>query len=371
MSNNEFYFRYAANGFLSVVMVLFWLMLNRIEAFVNQKANKTGKLENIVSLSILLVLATIATIIFLQQFWYSPAILQDATIASHPAGQAALAETEQISVLKSVPQILTPLSPPEIFGPLNLSDKIDGKAGLYLSAGFKRLESQRFKTDKDSTAWMEVFIYDMGNTENAYSVFSSQQRDDGKPADLGQFSYRIQNALYWVHGPYYLETIGSTATEKNMMAMQLFAEAFIRNIKVETRSMTERDLFPTNGLDQNSIVLISDNAFGYEGFDRVYMAGYKINNAELTAFISRRKTPQQAEKLASAYHRFLLAFGGEKQAADPSIANAKIVMILDTYEVIFSQGPYIAGVREATDTAQAIDLAVTLNKNLEKNVTGK
>jgi hypothetical protein len=46
-------------------------------------------------------------------------------------------------------------------------------------------------------------------------------------------------------------------------------------------------------------------------------------------------------------------------------------MILDTYEVIFSQGPYIAGVREATDTAQAIALAVTLKKNLEKNVPEK
>jgi hypothetical protein len=342
-----------------------------MEAFVNQEANNTGKLENFLSLSILLVLTTIATLIFLQQFRYSPAILQDDQMASYPAGQPASPETQQFSVLLSVPQKLTPLSPPEVFGPLNLSDKIDGKAGLYLSAGFKRLESQRFKTDKDSTAWLEVFIYDMGNSENAFSVFSAQRRDDGKPAGLGQFSYRTQNALYWVHGPYYLEIIGSVPTEENMTAMRLFAEAFKRNIKVETKSMDERDLFPSTGLEQNSIVLIPDNAFGYEGFDRVYIAGYKINGADLTAFISRRKTPQQAEKLASAYQRFLLAFGGEKQASNPLIANASVVMILDTYEIIFSQGPYIAGVREAADTAQAIGLAVTLKKNLEKNVSEK
>jgi hypothetical protein len=337
----------------------------------NQKANNTGKLENFLSLFILLVLAAIATFIFFQQFRYSRAIIQDEQMVSYPAQRLASPETEQISVLKSFPQNLTPLSPPEVFGPLDLSDKINGKAGLYLSAGFKRLESQRFKNDKDSTAWMEIFIYDMGNSENAFSVFSAQQRDDGKPAGLGQFSYLTQNALYWVHGPYYLEIIGSTPTEENMRAIQLLAEAFVRNIKVETKSIAERNLFPSNGLDQNSIVLIPDNAFGYEGFDRVYIAGYKINEAELTAFISRRKTALQAEKLASAYHRFLLAFGGEKQASSPLIANARVVMILDTYEVIFSQGPYIAGVREATDTAQAINLAVTLKKNLEKNVPGK
>ncbi len=118
-------------------------------------------------------------------------------------------------------------------------------------------------------------------------------------------------------------------------------------------------------------MLINSHAFGYEGFDRVFIAGYKINDAALTAFISRRKTPLQAEKLASAYHRFLLAFGGEKQASSPLIANARVVMILDTYEVIFSQGPYTAGVREATDTAQAISLAITLKKNLEKNAPEK
>jgi hypothetical protein len=107
-----------------------------MEAFVNQEANNTGKLENFLSLSILLVLTTIATLIFLQQFRYSPAILQDDQMASYPAGQPASPETQQFSVLLSVPQKLTPLSPPEVFGPLNLSDKIDGKAGLYLSAGF-------------------------------------------------------------------------------------------------------------------------------------------------------------------------------------------------------------------------------------------
>ena len=346
-------------------------MLSRIEVFVDKKANNAGKLEKFLSLSILLVLATIATLIFSQQFRYSPAILQDDQMALYPAKQPASSETEQLSVMQGVSQNLIPLSPPEVFGPLNLSDKIDGKAGLYLSAGFKGLESQRFKTDKDSTAWLEVFIYDMGNSENAFSVFSAQQRDDGKPADLGQFSYSTQNALYRVHGPYYLEIIGSTATEENMAAMQLFAEAFIRNIKVETQSIAERELFPSDGLDQNSIVLIPENAFGYEGFDRVYIAEYKINGAELTAFISRRSTALQAENLASAYHRFLLAFGGEKQVSSPLIANARVVMILDTYEVIFSQGPYIAGVREAADTAQAINLAVILKKNLEKNVPEK
>ncbi len=347
------------------------LLLNGREAFVIHKENKAGKPEKFISFSILFVLAGIAAFVFVQQFRYSPAIFQGDRLISPTADRPAPPLTPGLKILASFPQNLVPLSPPEVFEPLNLSDKINGKAGLYLTAGFKSLESQRFKIDENSGGWLEVFIYDMENSENAFSVFSSQKRDDAQPADLGQFSYRSQNALYWVHGPYYIEIIASTASEENMGVMKRFAESFIRNVNVETKSIDERDLFPTGGLDQNRIVLIPDNAFGYEKFDRVYIAGYKIGDAELTAFISRRKTPLQAGQLAAAYHRFLLAFGGEDLEPDPLIANAKVVRILDTYEVIFSQGHYVAGVREAEDLAQAVDLALILKKRLNENAPEK
>ena len=123
----------------------------------NQRANTKGKLESFLSFSIILVLVAIAAVIFKQQFRFSPAILEEETIVSSPAGQPGLSVAETNSILKQLPRILTPLSPAEVFGPLNLSDKINGKAGLYLSAGFKRLESQRFKIGQNSAAWMEAY----------------------------------------------------------------------------------------------------------------------------------------------------------------------------------------------------------------------
>ncbi|MGD2269353.1 MAG: hypothetical protein PVI06_03055 [Desulfobacterales bacterium] len=326
-----------------------------------QKRYKAGRLESAISLSIMFILIGIATAIFFQQFRYSRAILRGEQAISYRAAS----NSQQSKLLARLPLSLTPLSAPEVFEPLNLSDKINGKAGLYLSAGFKRLESQRFIIDGTSDDWMEVFIYDMGSSENAFSVFSAQQREDAEPAGLGKFSYRTPNALYWIHGPYYVEIIGARPSEENTRGMQHFAEAFIQNIKVETKSMAERELFPTKGLEKNNIMLIPTDAFGYEGFDRVYTAGYKIGDAELSAFISQRQTAAQAQQLASNYHQFLMAFGGENRGTNASIENARIVMILDTYEVIFSQGPYVAGVREAAEIAQAIDLALKLKERIE------
>jgi hypothetical protein len=84
------------------------------------------------------------------------------------------------------------------------------------------------------------------------------------------------------------------------------------------------------------------------------------------AYYSRRKTPRDAEELASSYRNFLLAFGGKTVGSDLAIKSAKMIHILDTYEIVFSHGPYLAGVREAADQASAQELAIQLFNRIKE-----
>ena len=52
-----------------------------------------------------------------------------------------------------------------------------------------------------------------------------------------------------------------------------------------------------------------------------------------------------------------MQFGGKTDESDPGIKTAKVIHILDTYEVVFSHGLYLAGVREAADKQPAQELA--------------
>lgn len=332
----------------------------------HQKRKEHNRRETYLSLFILLVLTAIGTLIFFQQFRYSSAVLLSNQIVDEPSTPQLPPGNQSVESLMVLSHNLTPLTPPERFDRSNLSDKINGKAELYLSAGFKRLESQRFRVSDTPEEWMEVFIYDMGDRENAFAVYSVQQRDDAQPAGFGQYSYRTENALYWVHGPYYVEIIASSPSENHSVAMAGFAKAFVDNLQLETRSIGEKALFPQSGLEPNSMTLIAADAFGFASLDRVFTAEYQIGAAELTAFISRRKTPSEARQLALAYQEFLLTYGGHILESGLSIKNAKIVMILDTYELIFSHGSYFAGVREAADIGSAIRLAYMLKKKLEE-----
>ncbi len=320
------------------------------------------------SLAILSVLVVIGSGIFWAQFSQNPAILQKELFLQAAAGGKDSSQNTLTDAIIPPPAGLIPLTLPETFDAQNLSDKINGKAELYLSAGFVGLSSQRFRDNNDANLWLEAFVYDMGNSKNAFAVFSAQRRDGAASLELTPYAYRTQNALFFAHGNYYIEVIASEATDRAFGPMRLLAENFIRTTAAHTAAIQEKELFPNQGLVTGSIALISADAFGFERLDQVYTAEYNYEDYQMMAFLSRRKENREAQELASAYQEFLKTFGGQYQDAELSIKGARLVEILETYEVIFSCGPYVAGVREADNQQQAISLAVQLYERL-KGVT--
>jgi hypothetical protein len=334
---------------------------------VNQKIKaKPARKQTLLSLMILGSLVVIAGGVFFAQFNFNPAVQQMAPVlATGNESQAAPPASAEKSLVFSPPG-QAPLSPPETFDAATLSDKINGKAELYLSAGFIRLHSQRFKDETAGEVWMEVFVYDMHTPQNAFSVFSAQRRDDAQSLDVAQYAYQTPNALFFVHGPFYVEVVASDISETIIQPMIAFAEAFIANHPIQAQTIGEKELFPEEGLVQSSISLVSADAFGYERFDQIFTATYELQDSELMAYYSRRKTPGEAQELASSYRDFLIAFGGKAVESDLAIKTAQMIDILDTYEIVFSHGPYLAGVREAADQKQAVELAIKLFNRIKE-----
>ena len=297
---------------------------------------------------------------------FNPAVVNFLQGTADRAKETSAAAPMPKEPVLPLPDAMSPLSPAEHFDRETLSDKIDGKAELYLSAGFTRLDCQRLSLAGQPDAWIEVFIYDMGSVENAYAVFSAQRRADAVAVDLAEFAYRAENALFLAHGPSYLELIGSSSDDRLLAAMDSLARAFIRSRPMPKAAIGERDLFPKAGLVENSIRLIPADAFGVAGLERVFTATYAVGGAEITAFLSRRATPQEALDLSRSYVDFLRAYGGEVKATDQPVPGAALVAVLDMYEVIFSQGPFLAGVHEAPDRDQALLLAAELAAKLKE-----
>jgi hypothetical protein len=323
-----------------------------------------GRTENFVSIAVLLFLMIIGAVICLKQFRYDPSIFPSGMTLSIPEGRHLQEEkTDTALSFKNMVQ----MTPPEIFNEENLYEKIDGKAELYLSAGFKSLTSQRFSKAGESDSWLEVFIYDMANIENAFAVYTLQKRGGSKQLDLTKFIYKTENAVFFLHGNYYIEITSSKVSDFLMDSILSFAGDFIKNRKVEGESVSAIGLFPSENLDAETIVLFPSNAFGYDKLNMVFAADYNTQKGKIKAFLSRRKSPEEAGVLAKSYSGFLISLGGKPVKSETNPDNAEIIEIMDTFEVIFTKGPYLAGIHSADDLNGAKKIASALNKRLGEN----
>lgn len=316
-----------------------------------------SRMERWVGFSVLVVLATIALGIYTVQYRFNPAVTARQVLSGSTTAKAAL------SFADLAPAGTRPLSPAELFDPDTLSDKINGKAELYFSAGFRSLTAQRFALVMDPTLWFELFVYDMGTARNAFSVFSMQRRGDLTAGGPTPFAYATPNGRFLAHGPYYLELVGAEASDALMEATEAMATAFVDRIGADAANVTEMGLFPEEGRVPGSRSLVAADAFGITGFDQVFTAQYGRDGADIIAYVARRESAASARSAAETVRDFYLEYGGISLGGPEGVA---VIDILDTIEVVLHQGRYVIGVHEGPDRETALALAVRLRKRLQE-----
>jgi len=327
------------------------------------------KTETTVGYAILLVLAVIAGGVFFAQSRYNAAVLTPGALQAESSSPAAASGVSGVSLSAIAPEGLVALSRSETFGPDTLSEKIDGKAELYLSAGFVRLVTQRFAQTGNPQEWLEVSLYDMGSSRNAFAVYSVQRREEGQTVDLGDFAYRTDDALFLVHGEYYLEVIAPAVGKGAPEILPAFGRGLVEKVKVNREGLGELALFPAEHLKRETISLLAADAFGFDRLNSVYTARYGLGAMDVTVFLSQRGSATEAAELAAAYHRFLLQNGGKEMKPDSGLAGVRLVELFGTYEVVFSQGRVLAGVHGAEKREAAEELARLLKHKLSGSGT--
>ena len=263
---------------------------------------------------------------------------------------------------------LVPMAPAERYGPDTLSDKIDGKAELYLSAGFKGLASRRFSLAGDKRRWMERNVYDMGGFRGAYAVFSSQRRSHIQPIAWTRHGYLAGNALFFVHGPYYVEIVGAEVSRTVQSGLESLAKAFISSHSVRAGDPVELELLPRDHRVAHSDKLTARAAFGIQGLNWIYSATYAASpdQAEALAFVSRRDSPAEAAALADKFHAFWLEYGGAEIGSPAGPPGVRGIAILDNYEICLARGRYLIGAHEAT----TLEFGMRLVEQLVDRIAG-
>ncbi len=306
-----------------------------------------------------LLLATLVAIamgVGMRQAVFNPAVLVLRLVEpAQPSAPATAAPA-------GLPPELKPFGLPEQFSPDNLYDKIDGKAELYLAAGFVQMHCQRFALQGAPDEWFEWSVYDMGEVPQAFSVFSTQRRSEGQPLDLTPYAYRTRNGLYFVCGQEYVEAVASAEDQRLTRAMLAMGSRFVAARPAAQTHLSQLDLFPQVNLVPASYTLQISDGFGFDQLKSVFAAQYKIAGTELMAFITSCTNHAAAESLSAAYRSFLLTNGG-KEASAPNSSD-KPIAIMGNFEFLFVEDNFVAGVHAAPAIEPAQQLEGQLRQHL-------
>ncbi|MFH0792512.1 MAG: DUF6599 family protein [bacterium] len=325
-------------------------------------------LETLIGVFILLLLCVITVGVYLRQFKFDEELYK-ATLAQSGGVEygAAVQESEGDDVARLEIAGLQSLGVPETFDEETLSQKIDGRAELYLGCGFEKLTTARYALADDPGAWFEIFVFDMGVPRNAFAVYSLQRRSEATDAAFAQFSYAAENALFFVCGRFYVEIVGAQTTPALMETMTAAGKAFVAQRSEEEIAFLEVSLFPQEFLQKEQIRFVPADGFGYEKFNDVFVGPYELPSGRLEAFVSVRNSSEEASQLAQAYLDFLIRLGSEKiGVASGEIADLKAVDLLGDTELVFTAGKVVAGIHAATDRAAALELAEKLYREIQR-----
>jgi hypothetical protein len=328
---------------------------------------KVGPAQKLTGYGILAVLGLIAVGLLIQQSRFNPAVIvamRAPELKGRPQAGAGAALAATAALIPEV-EGFTPLVPAQSFGPETLSDKIDGKAELYLASGFKEMSCRSFSLGGSGGAHVEVFVYDMGSAPNAYAVFSGQRRSGSPSLALTANAYAAANALFFTQGKFYVEIVADRAGETMQKSLQAYATALLAKLPAEGKAKDQAALFPKEGLARDTVRLCSADAFGCEGLNNMLTGEYSLKAGKATAFVQVSDTPEKAQAEAKRYMDFLTANGYQKVQAPGAPPDTPVLGLDNSFEMVFVQGRILAGVHDATSIAAALELAAQLRAGLK------
>jgi hypothetical protein len=326
----------------------------------NNKRN-SGRVsgESLAGIFILFLLGTIAASVLVVQGRYDKNMFTNAVPQKSLPADAAVNQDSPPEILSGLePEGFHPMSDAEIFTAETLSDKIDGKADLYFECDFHELAARRFINQKDPSLWFEVYVYDMKEPRNAFSVYSLQRRPQTPDSGLAPFSYSTENALFFTHGRFYVEIVGAQTSEILQNALVKSGEKIIAAYPSEPLIIREMSFLPPENMQKQTMKYFIKNTFGFEKLDYTLAVNYDLSGKEVMVFISERQGVSEAQTLREDYRKFLLGVGG-KSVADEITVIPELVTIelMGETEYFFSMGRFIAGIHAASNRESGDQIA--------------
>ena len=199
---------------------------------------------------------------------------------------------------------------PEIYDKTNLYDYIDGGAELYISYNFQNLLAVRYKGEGEEEIVIDIF--DMGNSQDAFGVFShGREQDDGL---VGQGSEYGGGLLTFWKDRYYISVMAYPETEKKKELVLELGRKLAASIPAKGALPPVLALLPEENLVRDSIryfhhyiwlnshfFIANENILQIDDETQAVLAKYKTGDKIFHLLVALYPDEEGAKKAAESF----------------------------------------------------------------------
>ena len=251
------------------------------------------------------------------------------------------------------------------FSPEDLWQRINGRATFFLAYDVERMTLAIYAGGPAGDSFVEVSIYDMGTTANAFGVFSAERTEEVVPVDLGRQGCLSGSSFFLWKGRYYVQIIGSEDSPQLLEINRTLGEKIMAVLDDPGEPLWGLDALP--GVDRvfGSERYFRKDAMGLDFLEDVFTARYRKQGELITVFLLRKDDPAAAGEILERYAAFAEAFGEETGRI---AHNGGVVLWCDmggSYDALFRIDRTVAGVSGVRNRQLALDSVLEIKEQVK------
>ncbi|MEX2015593.1 MAG: DUF6599 family protein [Candidatus Hydrogenedentales bacterium] len=239
----------------------------------------------------------------------------------------------------------------ELYNVATLYNKINGRSELYMSYDVLGLSWVSFVNKEDNAQFIDVFLYDMRSPTGAFGIYSVEREAGQEKLGLGDAAYRTGANIFFWKGEHYGYIQASDESAKD--AVEALARSLLERLPASDEPVLNLELVPTEGMVEDTLQFFRADAMSLDFMSNTFTAHYLIDGTDMTAFMSRRDSAEEAAQVKESYAGYLEEYGEDVQRHD---VHGIEVIVGDLgggfYDAVFASGDVVGGI-SATEGADA------------------
>ncbi len=185
-----------------------------------------------------------------------------------------------------------------VYEPSNLWDFINGAADNYLALGFVDLHVAEYKKGRES---IKLEIYRHNSPVMAFGIYASERSPSFSFIELGAQGYRIDGAINFFKGNYYVKIRTYSDREKILSSAGALAERVAMTLEGDNIMPAPLSKFPSEGKQANTEKYVNESILGHGFLNRAFSANYILGPDTFTLYLFTNPSEADNLKMIGSY----------------------------------------------------------------------